>query len=285
MRIVSAIWTPKNLGRIAQAITKHYVLIIILGMALTMWSLSILPNIKIDSDYMAFLPENFASVQNLKKVMEKTGGFGDFKIVLEGASPEIRRQYAKTLSDEISKLNWVDFAEYKKGWEKIEKSKFLFVALEDLEEIYRRTEHNIQVNKNPIIIDFEEDNGGNKLNFDDIEKKYQRTSFGSAYFEDPNLLYTAIQVWPKGSQTNINFVKKGLNDLQNILKNNSPKTVNPELTATIGGSFRNKIDEYQSLINDIYNTALIAFCGILFLILFFYRRLSAAINILLPLVL
>ncbi|MFH1355893.1 MAG: MMPL family transporter, partial [bacterium] len=215
----------------------------------------------------------------------KTGGFGDFKIVLEGASPEIRRQYAKTLSDEISKLNWVDFAEYKKGWEKIEKSKFLFVALEDLEEIYRRTEHNIQVNKNPIIIDFEEDNGGNKLNFDDIEKKYQRTSFGSAYFEDPNLLYTAIQVWPKGSQTNINFVKKGLNDLQNILKNNSPKTVNPELTATIGGSFRNKIDEYQSLINDIYNTALIAFCGILFLILFFYRRLSAAINILLPLVL
>ena len=285
MRVFSAIWTLKNLSKLAQLIVKHFILILLLGISLTIWSVHRLPNIEIDSDYMAFLPENFAAVQNLKKVMEQTGGFGDFKIVLEGATPDVRRQYAKKLSDKIATLDWVDFAEHKKGWEKIEKSKLLFVALEDLEEIYRRTEHNIQLKKNPIIIDFEEDENSKALSFDDIEKKYQRTSFGSAYFEDPDLKYTAIQVWPKGSQTNINFVKKSLQDLQTILKDFPPTEANPQLTATIGGSFRNKIDEYKSLINDIYSTALIAFCGILLLILLFYRRFSAAVNILCPLLL
>lgn len=277
------VWSLKNFQRIARFLIKFAPLLFILAVALTAFSVYRAKSLKIDSNYMAFLPDDLSVVKNLKQVIKKTGGFGNYKVVIEGAPAEIRRAYAKELSKRFQPIDWVDYVEHTKGWDKIEKSKFLLVGEHDLAQMRDRIKNTIQKRKNPLFIDLE-DSSETDLKFEDIEQKYQRTSFGSPYFEDAKDRYTAIQVWPKGTQTDIGFARRSLKDLQDALATFPPGEYHEGLQASIGGSFRNKIDEYSSLVRDIGSTGGIAFGGVFFLILIFYRRVFAALSIIIPLV-
>lgn len=281
------IWNRKNFIRLSYWITHHTHLFIFFAVFLTGLSLYGVSNLKIDSDYMAFLPDSFPGVTSLKRVIEKTGGFGNFMIVLEGATPEIRRHYATQLAPHIEKLTWVDSMEIRKNFEAIEKNKLLFVKLQDLSQIHDRIKRAIAFKKNPMLISlFEEgEKAIDKLDFSDIERKYQKTGFGTDYFEDPNLKYTIAIVWPKGSMTQMDFVRQTYRDLQSVLDHTAAINFHPQLKATIGGEFRNKVDEYLSLKKDVVSSAILTFMGIFLVTYLFFRRKRAVASILVPLLL
>jgi len=236
---------------------------------------------------MAFLPDSFPGVQNLKKVIKKTGSFGNFMVVLEGGNKEARRRYVEFIAKEAEKFDWVDYAEFKKDWEKIEKDKFLYLQLEDLQTILKRLKLTIAFRKNPLLVSLfgEDEKEDQEIDFSDIERKYQRTSFGSSYFEDPEERYTVAIIWPKGAMTELDFARKAYKDLQALIHKNKSSDYHPQLIASIGGEFRNKIDEYNALRQDILGSASIAFIGICLLIFLFFRRKRALFVILVPLIL
>ncbi|OGQ07170.1 MAG: hypothetical protein A3G32_04145 [Deltaproteobacteria bacterium RIFCSPLOWO2_12_FULL_40_28] len=267
--------------------SKNPFLIFIILIFLVLASLWGALHLKIDSDYLAFLPETFPGVQNLKKVQEKTGGFGNFMLVLEGGKPEARRLVARKFVDQVVKLPWVDYAEYKKGWEKIEKSRLLFLSVEDLTEIRDRLKRFVDYKKNPLTLSFfnSDENDPTYFRLEDIERKYQSTTFGSAYYEDPLLRYTIAVVWPKGSMTNLNFAEHAFFDLKKIIERLDIKKDFPDLQADIGGEFVNKLDEYQALLSD-FKLSLLFVLVCIFLVLFFtFRSLITVFYVIFPLIL
>lgn len=267
--------------------SKNPLLIFIILICLVLTSLWGALHLKIDSDYLAFLPDSFPGVQNLKKVQEKTGGFGNFMLVLEGGKPEARRLIARKFVDHAVKLPWVDYAEYKKGWEKIEKSRLLFLSIEDLAEIRDRLKRFVDYKKNPFILSFfnsEEDDPTN-LRLEDIERKYQGTTFGSAYYEDPLLRYTIAVVWPKGSMTNLGFAENAFFDLKKILEKLDIEKDFPDLQADLGGEFVNKIDEYHALLSDFKLSLLFVIVCIVLILFFTFRSFITVFYVIFPLVL
>lgn len=279
-KLISRVWHEKNFLKFSRFLIRNVYWFLAAAVLITAVAAYGASRIRIDSDYMAFLPDSFPGVQNLKRVITKTGSFGNFIVVLEGATPEARREFAKQFAEPTGKLPWVDYVEYKKDREKIEKNKLLYVSLEDLQEIHQRVESQILQKKNPMLISFDD---AGQIDFSDIERKYQATSFGSAYFEDPAQLYTAVIIWPKGSMTNIDLAKKGYAELEGIVKDLNPGQT-PGLKVGIGGEFRTKIDEYNSLIGDVYSSSFITLGGILLLLFFFYRKKRALFSVLIPLI-
>ncbi|MBX7148082.1 MMPL family transporter [bacterium] len=285
--LVDKFWKKSIFEKIADNLIRFFYVWILLGVVLTGVSFYGAKKLSIDSDYLAFLPDNFPGVVNLKKVIQKTGGFGNFMLVLEGATPEVRREYAKEFTEKAQKLQWVEIAEYKKNWEKIKKNKFLFLSVDDITEIKNRIDRTISFRKNPLTIDLfdSRDQKNTDIDFSDIERKYQSTSFGSAYFEDPDLQYTIAIVWPKGSMTNIDFAKKSYLELQQIVDGQDVKRFDPNLKATIGGEYRNKVDEFESVKSNLFGSSTLSTLAICILLFVFFRRVGAVFYIMIPLVL
>lgn len=283
---LNKIWNKGHFEALTRFLIKRATLLFVIAFVFSVVSLYGALHLRIDSDYMAFLPDDFPGVKNLKEVIEKTGGFGNFMIVLEGGDKEKRRDYARLIAKDAEKFDWVDYAEYKKDWEKIEKNKLLYLQIEDIKTILKRLKFTISYRKNPLLVSLfggEEEGDDPGFDFSDIERKYQRTSFGSSYFEDQREKYTIVVVWPKGAMTNIYFADKAYGDLNSLIGKHNPTKYDSKLTATIGGEFRNKVDEYHSLRKDVLGSASIAFFGICFLLFIFFRNKRALFVILIPL--
>ena len=287
--VFKKIWRREYFDRLAGILVRQAKPLLAAGIVLTLISLFFAFRLRIDSDYMAFLPSRFPGVQNLKKVIEKTGGFGNFMLVLEGGTSAARRKFAEEFAVQAEKLPWVDYAEYKKGWDKIEKNKLLYVSLEDLQAVETRLQRAISYKKNrenPLSIDLltpEEARQG-RLDFSDIERRYQQTTFGSPYFEDPEQKYTVAVIWPRGSMTQMSFSIAAYHDLCGVVENLNPKKFDPALKVDIGGEFRNKIDEYFSIRRDVGGSGGLAFLGICLILYLFYRRIDTVFLVLVPLV-
>lgn len=290
MSLSSHFWNKKICAKIAHSMVKWPVLYVFGVLLITGASLFLSSKLSIDSNYMAFLPESFPGVQNLKEVIKRTGGgFGNFMVVIEGSTPEVRRNYAKNFTEEAAKFDWVDYAEYQKGWEKISQNRLLYLGVNDLQLIYDRLLRFIdakKVSSSELYIDFlkEDEQQANSLSFDDIKRKYQATSFGTPYFEDPDLKYTIVVVWPKGSMTDMGFSKKVYQDLQDLKGRLNPDKDSVGLQVSIGGEFRSKIDEYDSLMNNVLGSSTLSFLGIGFLLILFYRKVGSVFYTLIPLV-
>ncbi|MBI4412269.1 MAG: MMPL family transporter [Deltaproteobacteria bacterium] len=288
--VLRKIWRREYFDRLAGILVRQAKPLLLVGVVLTVVSALFACRLRIDSDYMAFLPENFPGVRNLKKVIEKTGGFGNFVLVLEGGTLESRRTFAEAFAGRATRYPWVDYAEYKKDWDKIEKNKLLYVNLEDLKTIESRLRQVISYEKhkeNPLSISLlspEEEKDQALLDFSDIERKYQQTTFGSPWFEDPGQKYTLAVIWPKGSMTQIGFARQAYADLQKLIDELNPAGFHAGLKADIGGEFRNKIDEYFSIRKDVAGSSLTAFLGICLILFLFYRRLSTVVSVIIPLV-
>ncbi|MDO8518818.1 MAG: MMPL family transporter [Deltaproteobacteria bacterium] len=281
--MLSYFWKTHYLEALARFVVRRANLLAIIGILLTGASLFFATRLSVDSNYMAFLPEDFPGVQNLKKVIKKTGSFGNFMIVTDGAYPEAREQFVEEFALRAKQFPWVDNIQFKKGWEKIEKNKFLYLSVADLKGIQSKIEKTVSLKKgesNPFFISFLNDEEENSLGLGEIERKYQTTSFGSRYFEDPERQYTIAIVWPKGSMTDINFAIAAYQDLDRLIG----EMATPGIKASIGGEFRTKIDEYQALKGNVAGSAL-AVLGVIALLLYlFYRKRGAILYTLIPLV-
>lgn len=290
--MISKFITQKSLRIYSRFLVRHVYAVALAGILITAISLVFALKLSVDSDYMAFLPADFPGVKNLKKVITKTGGFGNFMIVLKGSTPEERIRYAEAMAGLLEELDWVDYAEYKKGWEKIEKNKLLYVSLEDLQMIRDRLKNSItqkKGKKNPFVVSLLDKEEEATFNFDDIERKYLGTSFGTSHYEDPKRKNTIVIIWPKGSMTNMQFAVRANKDLQKIITQlaHSPKGIvpfSPQLEVGIGGEFRNKIDEYNALKGNIMTSIVFVLIVISLILFLFYRKRGALFYTLIPLI-
>ncbi len=269
---------------LSRLLIRHTGLYVALAVLLSIAAYQGLTRLTIDSNYIAFLPDSFPGVQNLKKVIEKTGGFGNFMLILEGGTPEARRTYAEAFALKARMLPWVDYAEFNKEWEKTEQSRLLFLNDADLVEIRDRLDHHISFKKNPLTYSFMDEGEGGPAAFSlgDLERQYAQTSFGSPYFEDPKELYTLAIIWPKGSMTDMKFSRAAYKDLTNLIEEFSPRGVHQDIKANIGGEMRNKIDEYDSLLKSVASSSSLTLGVIALLLFVFYRRIGAVFYTLLP---
>jgi len=278
--------SKKDCQRLAHFIGSKAVAIVVVAVLVSLFAFHAAKSIRVDSNYLAFLPDSFPGAQSLKRLTQIRGGFGNFMLITEGGTLESRRAFVKDYIAEVKKLSWVEEAEVEKGWEKIKRNKLLFVGMEDLQEIHQRLDAAVKkkiLDKNPLYISFLDEEDTVPLTFDDIERKYQATSFGTSYFEDPDLKYTLGLIWPHGSLVDMAFSRQAYADLQKLLHSFDDRIQKDGIVVDIGGEYRNKIDEYDSLLRNVMGSSLLTFIGITVLLVVFYRKPLSVLFIIIPL--
>ena len=238
-----------------------------------------------ESNIISLLPKNTPSVKMLSKIMEKTGGFGDLMVLIESPDLELSKKYAQEILPEIKKKDWVDLAYYEIDDTCFRKNKLLYAKLEDVKTVKQRLDEYIteyKLRENPFYFELEEE-PPRELDFSDIEEHYKgKTPRKYNASQDGKILILVI--YPKGVTSDISFAKKIYAETLAVVERHNPKRLHPSMKVSVGGTYRNKLSEYYTIINDIKSSALWAGLGISLLIIIFFRRILSILLIGLPLI-
>lgn len=283
--------------RITGLFTRWYWLILLLAIASGYYSFQLARNLDLDTDLVALMPDGVPSVDNLEKVIEKTGGYSNAMIIVESPDPDAAIEFLDDLREEVLSLDYISSAEYTEDTSFFHRNQLLYVEEEDLEEIHRRLSERIEYEKKHINFAVEDtsvsinirgaDEQPPSLDFSDIEEKYQGgdqdATSEQKVFRNEDGDVTIMVVLPSGSTTSISYARKVTEELEGLIRKVDPTAYHPEMTAAVGGRVANRVAEFDVVISDLKSSAFWSIGGILLIIVLFYRRVLAVLYIGLPL--
>ena len=159
--------------------------------------------------------------------------------------------------------------------------------IDDLEEILVRIEDRVAQEKiklSPLYIDLSDGEEAGPLDFSDIQAKYNGGGEADPYFTDAEKTIVALEVEAAGTVSNIGFSKKMHRVLQEAVAALGPENYHPTMFVEYGGTYKNKIDEYDVIINDVKSTLVYGVIGVVLILTFYFRQPLAALFVAVPLV-
>ena len=243
---------------------------------------------KLETDLVALIPENYQSVKTLNEIKQRVGGVGSLVVLVQSPDFEANRRFAEDLARELQDEKYgtyINFVDYKRDAAFYRKNALLFMETDDLDEILTRIDDYIIQEKlklSPLYISLDEEEA--VLDFADIESKYRTADNGDeTYYTNPNRTILALEAMAAGTVSNIGFAKDMQWVIQQAVKKVNPRAYHPQMLIEYGGPFKNKIDEYDTILSDVRSTLIFGVVGIVALLTFYFRQPLAAFFVAIPL--
>ena len=269
---------------------RHYKIILVVSILLTAFSSIFVYRLgrKLETDLVALIPENYQSVQTLNEIKQRVGGVGSLVVLVQSPEFEANRRFAEDLAQELQDEKYetyINFVDYKRDAEFYRKNALLFMETDDLDEILTRIDDYIVQEKlklSPLYISLDEEEA--VLDFSDIEAKYRTGENGDeTYYTNPDRTILALEAMAAGTVSNIGFAKDMQRVIQQAVKKVNPRAYHPQMLIEYGGPFKNKIDEYDTILSDVRSTLIFGIAGIVALLTFYFRQPLAAFFVAVPL--
>jgi uncharacterized protein len=236
------------------------------------------------ADLKELLPETAPSVQTLRKLEKRFGGWSQLSLLIESPDREANRRFSDDVVKELSGSPLIRSIRNKLGEERVffERHKSLFVELEDLEAILERAEdaaNDARRRANPLLVDLE-DKGPVEFDISDIEKKYAGKTdlierFPNDYFENKDGTQNVVLIRQEGLGFGINKNKELAELAERAVAKLNPARYHPEMQIGMGGEVRNLIDEQQALLADLITATAICFVLLGVVVIGYYRRVRS----------
>lgn len=278
---------------------RWYWLILLLALVSGYYSFQLARDLDLDTDLVALMPEGVPSVDNLERVISKTGGYSTAMIIVDSPDPDAAVRFLEDLREEVLKMDSISSAEYAEDTSMFKRNQLLYVEEEDLQEILRRLTARIEYEKRHINFDVQDtsvsieirgaDTTPPSLDFSDLEKKYRGDDKDKDKSQDRKIFrndegdVTILVVLPKGSTTSIRYARQVTQELRTLVDEVDPGSYHPDMTAAVGGRVAKRVAEFDVVISDLKNSGAWSIGGILLIVVLFYRRLTAVVYIGLPL--
>ncbi len=262
--------------RYATFLYRHHRAVILAGLILTLVSGYYVARLRIDSDLGALLPEDYPSVQTLKQIQDKLGGVGNLRVVVTSDHPEKAKAFVSDLVAELNRDPLVHFVDYRVDKEFFRKYSLLYMQTGDLESIRDRIEGRIAQEKVKLLpgaISFDDEEAkSDTIDLSDIEKKYQDRARKDEYFVSRDGRTFVVEVYPSGTSNNLAFVRRVLADVKGVVARLNPARYDPRMEVEYAGQFKNRIDEYDVLIDDVFGTLLYGLIAVVLLVTVYFRQ-------------
>jgi predicted RND superfamily exporter protein len=285
-KIIDRLFSDINVSAYLNWIIRNRYIVLLLAIILTCASAVIVKKISVDSSIMALLKKNTPAVQRINGLEKKLGGIGDLIVMVESGNKEQSIHVADEMLKKINKLEWVADASYSINDSLLVKKKLLYISVDDLEEIRNRVERGIsgKIKKaNPLFVDLL-DEPQETFDFSDIEKKYEKKSNYKRVNISQDGKMLLIVIHPEGITSNISFAKKTYNELHGVVTEFTSSLADSSVTISIGGTYKNRLNEYNTIISDLSNGTMLGVAVILILLLIYFKRISLIICVLIPLI-
>lgn len=280
-------------------IIRHPGKIVLLAVLSTILAFHFTSKLKIKTDFAELLPEGYRSVQDIKRLTDRVGGIGNLTLVIEFEDIKAAECLADDLADRLKSdlpEGYIRFVEYQVNEEKAyyEQHKYLYANLEDLEEIQSRLSRQIMKKKmeqNPLFVsasdlglDEEEDE---PFSVSDLEEKYEKKAneklekWTDGYFAGDDSLgqFLVMILKPFGTSTGVAFSKDLVDRVTAIVNELDPVSYHPSLKVGLTGKYRMVLDEYSSVQDEIFSTALFTISLVALAIFIYFRTFVPVINI------
>ena len=293
---------PVFVRALVNCIQRGYLIILLLAFALAYVGFDRAKNMRLDTDITSLMPDGIASVENLEKVVEKTGGYSSIMVVVNSPDPDNNIQFLEDLRESVLQWDWVSSAEYAEDIEIFQQHQLLYVDVEDLREVRSRFGDRIEYEKKNLDFKIDDTNvririrGAGigeppSIDFSDIQEKYGADTSDS---DDPNAarkIFTdetgelaILNILPSGSTTGMGHSRRLLDEVEDKVASFDLPSYHSEMTVKIGGRIRNRVEEFDAVINDLKSSAFWSIGAIFIAMLLFYRRVFALVYIGIPLV-
>ncbi len=269
---------------------RHYKGILVVSILLTAFCSIFVYRLgsKLETDLVALIPENYQSVKTLNEIKQRVGGVGSLVVLVQSPDFEANRRFVEDLAHELQDEKYgtyINFVDYKRDAEFYRKNALLFMETDDLDEIFTRIDDYIIQEKlklSPLYISLDEEEA--VLDFSDIESKYRTAGNGDeTYYTNSDRTILALEAMAAGTVSNIGFAKDMQWVIQQAVKKVNPRAYHPQMLIEYGGPFKNKIDEYDTILSDVFSTLIFGVAGIVALLTFYFRQPLAAFFVAIPL--
>jgi len=276
------------LSKISDFVYKRYLLVLLFAFLLTGVSGYLASKLEFKSNFQDLLPDHFSSVKVLKEVTKKIGGIGYVTVIIHTEDIPQGEKYTAAIAKEVEKVPEIRFVDHRVDVDFFKDRMLLYLDTEDLHEILRRFERKRAYEKkmmNPFYIDLEDENV--KLDFSDIEKKYQESNINAnnhGFYVAKDKKTLLLLAKPKGLASDLNYARKVVADVKQAVARVDPKLYHDSISIEFTDRYVIMPIQNDAIKADLSRTSILSLFGVILLITFYTRRKRAILLIGVPLV-
>ncbi len=285
---------------LAQFIFKHDIAMLVGAVLLSLLSVVAVKRLPLHGDLARLLPDDQPSVVALREVVKMLGGAGQLLILATPPDSKTGEMFVEALGPELVKSKVINNVDYRRDLEFFQRHRFLFVHVDDLETIRDRLAAkltDIKQNHLPFVMKSVRSPEGRprvevtlkeqmtaqptgalekqfselRASFDDIERKYTGGP-EDEYFTSKDHKTFMLSVYPSGQSTDVEFAKSMLKEVDVIVQRLNEERFGGAVQIEYGGTFKNAIDDYQTIINDVERATIITASGLILLLTIMFRQ-------------
>ncbi len=230
---------------------------------------------------MRLLPTDNRASALTKKLDNTVSDGGHFTVILEDENPEKVKSAHKEMITRLQNLKRVHFLEYTWPVDYIEKYRYLLVP-SDMLEVVMDELIAWEAEVSPFIenLKSKEENYGKTEERNNMESSIKRYVNLSRYHQTSDGKTMGILVHTKKGISSFGETQKLYKDLKN---ETAIVSKNHNVWIGIGGSHRNKMEQFDTILGDINTSGFIAGSLILLILLFSFRSLGPVFVVTIPL--
>lgn len=270
----------------------------VLGLSLILTTLAFLgaARLKIENNLSALLPKNFESVQALKNMEESFGGLGFLVVAVEGPTAKSTQRFAAALVQEIEGLDAVAYVDYKRPVGFFQDRAWLFLDLDDLQEMEARLDRSLELQKKGVspyfnhLMDFADPEDRPDLTYEDIRQRYEDRygfEFRAETAEHPSSdegKFVAFKVKTKTHQQNLDANQVVLAQISEITKTLQKDPTFSQVQVSFSGDHVQALETVEYLRSRMTWVSVLVFALLIFVLWAYLRRFSAVFFVGLPLI-
>jgi predicted RND superfamily exporter protein len=241
-----------------------------------------LNQIRIDLDLIRLLPQNSQASMLTRDLKEVISDSGHFSVMIEGEDRERLLQSVRYAAERIERLEGIQQVQYRYPIDFIKAYRFSLITSDYLDRILEEVLR-WQSEVSPFVENLAEEG---EASFRDREeekdmkanlRKYRRLT---SYHESEDGRVMGLFVRTERGVTSLGDLRVMFSELEKICEETAARF---GVWTGVGGSHRNKLDEYQLLMSDLKRSGAIASLLILCLLLISFRSFPVIIVVLYPL--
>lgn len=265
-------------------IKNHLIIAIAVILAVTALSIFFAAKLAIKSDLKALLPDNYHSVQQLNKMLDRIGGVESLIVTVESPNFEANKRFMDDLAARLNKLpeGTIRYIDYKVDEVKefYEENFLYYLNSPDLDKLYNSVERRIDYEKlrhTPIFIDFT-DEDPLLSEIQDIKDRNQKNysapvqTVENYYGGDWGRMLIMI-IRPYGASLTVTNARKLIETVKNTSAQMNPDSYYPGMKVGYCGNVVSTVEEYDTLKKDIVSTAALCISLVALAIILFFLRL------------
>ena len=244
------------------------------------WSAS---RLELQADLERLLPEAAPSVQGLARLQEDYGYIGRLTVVLDGP-PEALPQAAADVAEALARVPHVERTEHERPVDFFRERRLLYVDYDDLAEATRRIQARLAWEKkraNPLFVALRDEEPPS-VDLDDLEEKYGEVD-EQRYYQNEDGSRLLVFVFLDFSPSDLALARQAVAAVDDAA-DAALAAHHPGVSAELTGRYKKRIDQQDSLTDDLSQASVVAVALLVLFLLVYFRGIVAPVLVAIPLV-